>query len=322
MRPVIEQAILKTVAFFDVFNYPLTAEEIWKWLYRPGRVVSLYEIKDILASSEYLKSKLSVTEAFYSLKDREYTHLIRKHHNNLAERKFNRALLLVRFYRYLPFVKMIAICNTLAYSNTGEDSDIDFFVIVQKDKIWVARFLIIFVVHLLGLRPTKQNSRDSFCFSFFISEEVLDIQNIMMHRDDIYSPYWVAQLLPIFDRDNTYQKFYEANAWVKKYLPNSYENQFVKEVQTHFVSRIFAKVLSVIFSPTLFGFSFEMLYRRFQAKIIARNLKEMINVDTRVIVNEHMLKFHSNDRRELFYKKWRERVHSLIDKEINDEENK
>lgn len=322
MRSVIEQSILKTVAFFDVFNYPLTAEEIWKWLYRPGRKVSLAEVKDILETSQILQEKLNCTEAFYSLRGREYTHLIRKHHNNLAERKFNRALLLIRFYRYLPFIKMIAICNTLAYSNTGEDSDIDFFVIAQKDKIWVVRFLTIVCVHVLGLRPTVKTSRDAFCFSFFISEEVLDIQSIMMHQNDIYSPYWVAQLLPVFDREETYQKFFQSNTWITKYLPNVFPNQFAKELKPYFLSELVAKILALIFSPIFFGKWFESLYRRAQARIISRNLQEMINVDTRVIVNEHMLKFHSNDRREAFYKKWRERVHTLIDKEIYNGESK
>lgn len=317
MRSVIEQSILKTIAFFDVFNYPLTAEEIWKWLYRPGRKVSLLEVKDILDTSQYLQEKLVCTEAFYSLHGREYTYLIRKHHNNLAERKFNRALLLIRFYRYLPFIKMIAICNTLAYSNTSEDSDIDFFVIAQKDKIWVVRFLTIVCVHILGLRPTSKNSRDAFCFSFFISEQVLDIQNIMLHQNDIYTPYWVAQLLPVFERDQTYQNFFQSNTWIQKYLPNVFPNKFTKEVTPHFLSELVSKILAFIFSPIFFGKWFELLYRRIQTNIISRNLKEMINVDTRVIVNEYMLKFHSNDRREIFYKKWRERVHTLIDKEIN-----
>ncbi|MCB9803179.1 hypothetical protein H6761_04205 [Candidatus Nomurabacteria bacterium] len=315
MRQVIEQSILKTIAFFDVFNYPLTAEEIWKWLYRPGREVSLSEIKDILEESPVLQEKLVRTEAFWSLKGREYTHIIRKHHNNLAERKFNRAIRLVKFYKFLPFIKMIAICNTLAYSNTNEESDIDFFVVAQKGKIWLVRLLSILVIHILGLRPTKKSSRDAFCFSFFITDDFLDIQNTMMQRDDIYLPYWIMQMLPVYNRQNTYQKFIDSNSWAKKHLPNAYPNQFAKEVKASWFSKLVSQILALLFSPPFFGRAFELVYRRIQARIIGENLKEMINVDTRVIVNEHMLKFHSNDRRELYYKKWRDRMSDLIEKE-------
>ena len=151
MRSQIEQSILKTLAFFDIFNYPLTTEEIWKWLYRPGAKVSLADIKAVLADSDFLRDKISLIEGFYALRGREHTHLIRKQHNNLAERKFARAVRLVRLYKYLPFIKMIAVCNTLAYSNASEDSDIDFFIITNKRRIWLVRFFTIVMIFLLNI---------------------------------------------------------------------------------------------------------------------------------------------------------------------------
>ncbi|MBT4350001.1 hypothetical protein HOD19_04500 [bacterium] len=316
MQQEIESSILKTIAFFDVFNFPLTAEEVWKWLYRPGRKVPLSEVRNILQNSDFLADKIVRTEAFWSLKGREYTYIIRKHHNNLAERKFTRALRLVRIYKYLPFIKMIAICNTLAYSNTGEESDIDFFIITAKNKIWLVRFFTILLVYIFGMRPTYEDSKDAFCLSFFISEDNLDIRRIMMHNNDIYSPYWIRQLLPVYNVDNTYNDFLAANQWTEQHLPNAYANQFVKEVKSNIWSRFIAKALGFILHPPLFGRFFNATYRRIQSKIISRNLQTLINVDTRVIVNDQMLKFHSNDRRELFYKKWRNRLHDLLDNKL------
>ena len=312
MRSQIEQSILKTLAFFDIFNYPLTAEEIWKWLYRPSRKVTLSEVKSILASSDFLRSKIVLIEGFYALQGREHIYLIRKHHNNLAEHKFAKAVRLVHFYKYLPFIKMIAICNNLAYSNSSEESDIDFFIITDKHKIWVVRFFTVLMIFLFGLRPTDKNSHDTFCLSFFISEEDLDIKKIMLHHHDIYSPYWLKQLMPIYNKSNTYQKFLQANKWSDNYLPNAYPNQFVNEVMVTRWSRFMSRLVALIIYPPVIGRGFNIWYRRLQSLIIARNLKEIVNVDTRVIVNEQMLKFHHNDRRELFYKKWRERLYNLL----------
>ena len=73
-------------------------------------------------------------------------------------------------------------------------------------------------------------------------------------------------------------------------------------------------IISFIFNPPIIKRWLYNFYRRLQIKIIDKNLKALINIDTRVIVNEQMLKFYSNDNRELFARKWKERVHRLINK--------
>lgn len=308
----LEKSIIKTLAYFDVFNYPLTATEIWKWLYRPHSPATLSQVRQALNSSPELQDKISSVEGFYSLKGREHIYLLRKQNNNCAERKFAKVVRLVRLYRYLPFIKMIAVCNSLAYSNAREDSDIDFFVVATRNKIWLARFLAVLLVRVFGLRPSEEKQRDTFCFSFFVGEDHLNIHNIVLGQHDIYSPYWVQQLLPIYDPEGIYQNFLAANQWHKGYLPNSYANQFVHEVKATPLSRTIAKILAFIFDPPILSRGFYGLQRKFQTSIISRNLQEIVNVDTRVIVNERMLKFHANDRREFFYHQWRERVKQLF----------
>lgn len=311
----LEKSILKTVAFFDVFSYPLTASEIWKWLYKPQEKYSLFDVKECLEKSPVLENKLECQEAFYSIRGRESIHLKRKHNNNLAERKFRKVIYLVRVYRFIPFVRMMAVCNSLGYSNAREKSDIDLFIIARRGTIWLARLFTILIVKLLHMRPTEDNKQDTFCLSFFIDENYLDIENSRMGQDDIYYPYWVCNLIPIYNPDGLYEKFLEANNWHKQYLPNSYPNQFSKEVHPTLLSKIFNSIIAVIFYPPIlrrFSYNF---FRRIQIRIIDKNLKSLINIDTRVIVNERMLKFYSNDNREIFAKKWRDTVRELINKD-------
>ena len=124
----LEKSILKTLIFFDIFDYPLTATEIWKWLYRPGKKYSLSQVRQTLSDSQFLNKKIDSAEGFYGLQGRIHIFLRSKHNNNLAERKFAKAVRLAKLYRFIPFVRMIAIVNSLAYSNAKENSDIDFLV--------------------------------------------------------------------------------------------------------------------------------------------------------------------------------------------------
>lgn len=307
-----EKSIIKTLAYFDIFNYPLTLSELWKYLYCPHQKYTLKQLKDILEQSPFLKERLVSIEGFYALKGREHTYLLRKQNNNWADRKFAKVVRLLKIYRFLPFVKMIAVCNSLAYSNARHDSDIDLFVVTSRGKIWLARFWLIFWLRLFNLRPSRQKTRDTFCFSFFVDEDHLDISNIRLGQHDIYLTYWVQQLLPIYDPENFYSKFLAANHWQKKYLPNAYANQFIREIKNTKLALLIQKVLAFIFNPPLLGKILRPLYRRVQASIIDRNMQAMVNVDTRIIINDFMLKFHANDRRDYFYHRWRDSLRQLL----------
>ena len=307
----LEKSIIRTLAFFDIFNYPLTELELFKWLYKPSSLAPLVDIRVTLAKSQWLSDKISQREGFYSLAGRENIYLSRKANNNLVEAKFKKVVRLVKVYRFLPFVRMIAICNSLAYSNANRDSDIDLFIIAKRGQIWLARFFTIIIIKLLGQRPEAQCRRDTFCLSFFIDEDELDITKGRLHKEDIYYPYWVSQLLPVYNPDGLYEKFLLANSWHHQYLPQAYANQFLLEVSESVISRFWSKFIGFILYPPFLGFWLYDFYRHWQVKIIDRNLQKIVNIDTRVIVSETMLKFYPNDRRELFHKKWQERIANL-----------
>ena len=304
----LERSIVKTLTFFDVFNYPLTASEIWKWLYKPSGQYNLADVREALKISQFLKDRMISIEGFYSLKGREAICFLRKENNNLAGRKFNKAIRLAKLYRLIPAIRMIAICNSLAYGNAKDDSDIDFFIITKKGRIWLARFLAIILAGVLGQRPKPGKHKDAFCLSFFIDEDNLNIQHLRLNEKDIYFNYWVSQLMPIYDPDGLYEKFLQANDWYKERLPNSYANSFSRQVKPTPVVSLFAKLGQWLLDYRWLYSSF----RRLQVKIIDKNLRSLINVDTKVVVNDQMLKFHPNDRREMYYKRWRETLSQIL----------
>jgi len=308
----LEKSIIKTIAYFDVFNFPLTTLEIWKWLYRPGEKYTLQQVREALATSDWLSSRLSLQEGFFSLKNRDNIYLLRKQNNNWAERKFQKTVRLVKILRCLSFIRMIAVCNNLSYSNSRETSDIDLFIITRKNQIWLARFFSLYILKMLRGRPSPDNHQDKFCLSFFIDEDYLNMQKVTLGQHDIHFVYWVSQFLPIYDPDGLYEKFFLANDWVKEYVPNIYPNQFVGQVKPSNFSRAIEKIFVGIGYIPWLAPSLYYLIRRLQIKIIDRNMQAMVNIDTRVIINERMLKFHSNDRREQYFHQWKDLVKEIL----------
>lgn len=304
----LEQAILSTLTYFDIFNYPLTATEIWKWLYCPENKIdgdnSKYgfsEIREKLEKGEILKSLIDSRQGFYFLKDKSNLVELRQARYNLAEKKFQKAISVAKFIERMPGVRMIAVCNSLARSNASEESDIDFFVVTDKNKIWTARFFAAGFIKIFGLRPNKKSAKDKICLSFFVDESNLDLEKISVDAPDIYLVYWIGQLIPIYDSGGVYKKFLKENEWIKRYLPNFSGTELSDRRNTGRAG----------WSLPYFREG-EKFFRWLQMRFMPPKLKEMANCDSRVIVNDSMLKFHANDRRAEYKEKWISKISKLV----------
>lgn len=296
----LEKSVLATIAYFDVFDYPLTVGEIWKWLYSEKTEAdspTIGEIWKILENSQLLKSLVQSSRGFYFLKNREELLDIREARYILSLKKIKRARRVAGFLKFISGIKMIALCNSLAWTNAREESDIDFFIVTEKSKIWTTRFWAAGFLQIFGLRPNKKNNKDKICLSFFVDEESLDLEPLAVGEPDIYLIYWAAQLQPLFDREGVYQKFWQANFWIKKFLPNIFPRDEAQKISKDRSRKI--------------GLG-EKFFRWIQLKMLPKNLREMVNHDSRVVITDKILKFHANDRREEYKKIWEEKLAKFL----------
>lgn len=337
----LQTAILRTLVYFDIFDYPLTLTEVWKWLNitdsspinhqaimdnapinansspitpaysaavadSAGRRGWLANIQEALGQ---MPDKIQTKNGFYFLPGREPIIEERLRRYGYAETKYRRALKFIKIFRFIPFIKMIAVCNNLAYSNCSKKGDIDLFIITQKNRLWLTRFLVVGLLKLLGVRPAAAKKQDTIDANFFLSEDNLNLESVKIGQDDIYLTYWIDQLVPIYDIGDTYQKFHNANQWIKKTLPNSfgYQPNDRRTVKNGLLSYLITQSSNLLWNWPLF----EKLAKIYQLKIIPPVLKEMMNEDTRVVVNDGMLKFHRDDRRLEYQNKFNELINKL-----------
>lgn len=297
-----QKAIISAIIFFDMFDYPLTEEEILQFCYFQdgfdNNDCGLENIKKILAS-EILSDKIEKKNDFYFLRGREEIIKIRAKRNSQSAKKFRKAKFIIRIFAFFSFINMAAVVNFMPSSNGKKDSDIDLFIIVKESRIWLTRIICAGICQVFGLRPTEKNIKDKICLSFFISDDNLDLRNIVLDKNDIYFYYWFATVFPIYNKDEIYEKFISTNSWIKNYLPNFQQIIPDKKQKINFK-------FSISF---LYNFDFlERLAKKIQLKILSPKLREMANKDTRVIINDKMLKFHSNDRREYYQKKYKFKI--------------
>lgn len=289
--------IIPVIAYFDMFDYPLTQTELNKWQF--GQSVRQ-------ALGPFPNGLVEQTNSFYHLTGRSALVQLRHQRYLIAEKKFKRALRFAQIFRLLSSVRLIAVCNTLAFSNARDESDIDLFIVTSPNKIWLTRFWLQSLLALLGIRPHDHgvSIKDAVCLSFLTTEDNLNLQPISLNSQDVYLPLWISQLVPIYDPDGLYQKFWQVNSWIKKFLPQSYPLKVAARRQVKKTR------WSGLFSFLTAGF-WEQITKKWQNNLFPRRLKEMANRDRRVIINDKMLKLHTNDRLQEFQNQWLQKLKNL-----------
>lgn len=293
----LEQSILKTLAWFSLMEYPVTVFELWKWLLGPRQIYTLGDVYACIDESKHLRSRVRKEAGFLALDGaKPITALIEKRHGAFLNAifKFAKMKKLMRYIALLPSIRSVAICNTLAWYHTNDESDIDFFITVRPGWLWTTRLFLVTPFALLGKRPhSDKNVEDPLCFSFFTSTNELQLEQFTLDGGDPYFNYWLYSLVPILDREHIMESLYENNTWAQELLPNTIERASHHD---HFSKRVSLPVFLRV----------ENLARSIQQKRFPDTLKELANKDTRVVITDDTLKFHSNDRRELFREQLKE----------------
>jgi hypothetical protein len=304
------QSILAELAYFDMFDFPLTPIELWRYSRPAG--TTLADVYAALESDPWLAERTEQRFGFWFLKGRDADVDSRLRRYRESEAKFQKALRYIKRISRFPFIRMIGVCNSLAYSNSRPDADIDLFIVTQPGRIWTSRMYTTGFLKLLNQRPNGNRTRDTLCASFFVTEDNLDLASLRRGHPDIYLAHWIWQVVPLYDSNNVYRKFVDANGWAKDAFPNAYPSQPVEPRRVNNSSRSerTKKWLEVGHSRALGG-RWERFSERWQKKVMPRSLRDLANVDSRVVLSNRILKFHDNDRRDEYQRRWVDSVSAL-----------
>lgn len=306
-----KKAVLRTLAYFDLNAYPLTATEIKNWLYK-------YELADfsvLLAILDEMKNQHQLEEkySYYFLPGREAIVENRRRNLVTSELKLKKARRAAKFIRGVPFLRAIFVCNTVAAGTALASSDIDFFIIAQHDRVWLVRFFTNIILRLFNLRTYGDKNSDKICLSFFVDDYNLNLEKLKAVDTDIHFAYWITQMIPIYDPDNFWKKFVSANYWLKNYFPNLLNNFiFLNLVERGKVARVWKKTWEIMWFGA-YGNLLEKQARDWQTLKMKLSIKEKAQLnDNGVVLNDGVVKLHENDTRRDFAKQWEDKSQIVL----------
>jgi predicted nucleotidyltransferase len=236
----LQTAIIKTLCYADIFDYPLTSAQIHRYLIYPTPT----NPQDISQTLHHLASRgaIGLHQDYYFLpgrKDLTQDMAIKQKH---SQQKLVKARQIAQKIKKVPGVSAVLLTGALAMENAAEDDDIDILIITKAHRLWITRALVTLFLDRLGVRrhPKSLSVSDLICPNLYLDETALAVPST---KRDLYTAHEVIQAKPLVDKTGAHHRFLVANTWIRHYLPNALPQDLAKVSPPKFKLSLFIKIL-------------------------------------------------------------------------------
>lgn len=204
----LETAILCTLAYSDVFDFPLTAKEVHRYLI--GYKATPDEVKAELFSMQARTVILS-QEDLFALPGRELNFSNRQKRFSYSSMLWRESDRYGTWISRLPFIRMVAATGALVSNNVDTGADLDYFVITNPGWLWTVRAMILAMDRI----ASRTGRRAHLCPNYIITTTSLELPD-----QDLFTAQEMARMVPISGL-GMYRRFRHKNKWTDVFLPNA-----------------------------------------------------------------------------------------------------
>ncbi|WP_341225361.1 hypothetical protein [uncultured Arcticibacterium sp.] len=267
--------VLRTLCYFDLFKYPLTAEEVFE----RSDIVSIKLVKEVLNDLVQSNKVFFLRRRYYSLNDSISLVERRLKGNKLCEFYFRKAQRITSFICKFPYVRSVMISGSLSKNYMDDRSDIDYFIITAPNRLWIARLFFFLTQKIIYLNNTK-----FLCFNYMIDTNALELRD-----KSIFTATEIATVIPTYGGEY-YQDFKAKNRWIQEYYPNYPTHDISNlKVSKSWIKKVLEKCLNNSFGDWLDNFLMKKTEKRWR-KI---HKAEMFGINgENLVINRHVAKAH------------------------------
>ena len=291
-----EDAILRSVLYASLFDYPLTLAELRQTLIRSRQTAS--EILATVRGSAALQSVVESSDIYFFPVG--CSHLIdtrrRRETRSRAFLSVHRPLL--RLIAACPYVRLVALSGSIAHLNLEAGGDLDLFIVTRGRRVWSIAVLVVVLARLLGRRRT-------LCANLIVSDEALTFA-----PTDLFTASQVIGLTPIAGAD-MFQRLLDANPFVGEYYPNFHaaDRASARLRRGGRPTWIKCTVETVLYLPSVLT---EILCRSAYGRYLKRRSTRWESPD-QVVLGDCVLKLHTRSHRADVLERFEHALHDALE---------
>lgn len=291
---LLQQSIIKTLLYYDIFNYPLKGKEIHRFLsVDNGKAKAIEEALEHLCHQQLIFR----FDEFFSVQNSERNILRRKKGNDFAKRSTPIAIKRARLLASFPFVRAVFASGSFSKGYMDENSDLDFFIVTSPGRLWISRTIIVMFKRVFFF-----NSHKYFCCNYFVDSNHLEIE-----EKNLFTATELATLVPLYGH-RMYTSLMHRNAWLLNFFPNYEINSgehLIKE-ETSIIKQAWENVLKNKFWDGPEKFLMQLTIKRWRRLYEKKYQTNDFNIAFRS--NEYISKNHPNHYQQKVMKSYDEKL--------------
>ena len=289
------EAVLRTLAYFDIFHYPLTCDEIREFSGKKIKESVFLEALRVLLEEK----RIFFFENVYTLHENPLLQHRRNQGNQRAEGFLVKAKRTGRFLYQFPFVTAVGISGSLSKNYADEKSDFDFFIIARADRLWICRT----IMHLFKKLTYLVGRQHHYCMNYYLDEK-----SLMLRDQNLFTAIELKTLIPVAG-GTAMRNFFKTNEWCADFLPACrFRKNDAPEKDHSLLKRFFEKITG---SDRLNQYLYRITSRRWQAKE-AKGLKNKKGIPMGLISSLHFAKADPGGFQEKILKMYEEKVSQVL----------
>lgn len=215
-----EEAVVRTLCYRAVFDYPMTFFQISCFLFSSknnGKSYTVDEVKESLR--ELIKKRVVASQPIggknvvYYLRGLDTVDWFERSEN--SKKLLKKAEEVAKVLKKIPWLSMVAVTGSVAAHNATDRDDIDLFFVTKPRRIWITRFFVVLFLKIMEVYWSAEDESGKICPNLYVSED-----NLAWPEDwrNVYIANEVLLVTPVFDRNDVYFRFLTENSWVSEYV--------------------------------------------------------------------------------------------------------
>jgi len=197
------EVIKKTIEYGEKYGCKLKKEQLFKRL---------------ISNKIYKKEEI---EKIIEKKTNFNLNLVKN--NYFSKEKIKKAKVLAnKISKNFKSILFLGITGSVAADYPKKNDDIDIIIITKINKLWITRLklrLFIKINNIPHRKFNKKEKKDDFCFNLWLDEKSLEIEK---EKQNLKNAMDLILIKPLINKEKTYEKFINANSWVKKWVATGY----------------------------------------------------------------------------------------------------
>ena len=258
--------ILLAVKIASQCGQAISMSEIALMLPRPVESTSVQETiqtDPCIAKSVSLEDGFVVAKGYESLfSERNSREKVSKNYRGIAE------AFIKELRRRNPYMKLMAVCGSVAYGSAKCSDDIDLFILTEENRMWLTFFKALLLARIFNIKAAINGERTDFCLSYIQDKKSFE-EEIIRRRNPLFAREFLS--LYIIDGMNCYLELLERTSWMSDIFPKLYTLRMFDHIKNEGCGAKFRQRLQAGDSLNLFVYV--LLGGFLRLKALLRNLR-------------------------------------------------